>query len=707
MKGQLSPPVVQDGAGGGSWRPVRTVAEAGRAKPGGHRPTLPTQMSRTRTPPFAQAKVTYGRVVRDTWSTFWSGTSLAGVGNAGNARHLLPRVIWCILTVVAIYFTTKDTIAVIETYFEYPYTTQVSLEQKGGVEFPAVTVCNQNRVSCQKLHIYMLAELSSRSNDSDLLVEMYNVTQCGVDGLGCARIRQQYYVYYTGKQEEIPDKLYEKDFCLRCEEILKQYVDECKETESGKEAVPSSYLDFLWQRRKCYEKSISLDDIPLSTQGFDERRQSLKKCPETKGLVDSPDVSIVTDAALALLTDILNNAAVISSVSNLLANTTLSVGAISDLLKSAEVTTAISDTLSNLASANINSIPELLDSIAVISSVSGALKNATLGIAVLSDQLKNTTLNIASVSDLLSGTLSASSLSSLLNSTTLNIDSVSNLLNTTTLNVASVSDLLNATTSNLTSLSDLLNTTTLDISSVSNLLNGTTSSVSDLLNNTSLSGLLNSTSLNTTSLTESVNATNTTTDLTTISDATTNLTNPTSLSGTSNTTSLSDSSINTANDTGSSALSDAVGSATSGTSSLLGGSAEASAGATAESPTEQRNLLSLRRKRQLSVLTDTVGALDNTVGAALDGALGVVDGLGLDGALTLDAITNILQESDTKELKDASFVAMPVSEEYNLRMKFLSMFVGLSPRIRRGIGYDFKELVRDCDFLGRKCDNEG
>ncbi|XP_047478472.1 amiloride-sensitive sodium channel subunit beta-like [Penaeus chinensis] len=50
---------------------------------------------------------------------------------------------------------------------------------------------------------------------------------------------------------------------------------------------------------------------------------------------------------------------------------------------------------------------------------------------------------------------------------------------------------------------------------------------------------------------------------------------------------------------------------------------------------------------------------------------------------------------------------MPLSEEYNLRMRFLSMFVELSSRIRKGIGYGFSELVKDCDFLGRKCNNEG
>ncbi|CAL4242849.1 unnamed protein product, partial [Meganyctiphanes norvegica] len=103
--------------------------------------------------------VSYCQVVTETSSTFWNSTSIAGICNSAAAKNPAAKLIWLSLFIGGISITAYDVTNVFLDYFSYPYSTQVTMTYKSSVEFPAVTVCNQNRVSCEKLHKIMVTSL--------------------------------------------------------------------------------------------------------------------------------------------------------------------------------------------------------------------------------------------------------------------------------------------------------------------------------------------------------------------------------------------------------------------------------------------------------------------------------------------------------------------------------------------------------------------
>ncbi|ROT64630.1 putative amiloride-sensitive sodium channel subunit beta [Penaeus vannamei] len=66
------------------------------------------------------------------------------------------------------------------------------------------------------------------------------------------------------------------------------------------------------------------------------------------------------------------------------------------------------------------------------------------------------------------------------------------------------------------------------------------------------------------------------------------------------------------------------------------------------------------------------------------------------------------RDDDHEEYEDLfqNYQEMAPSERHDLQMNFLSLYMDMPPAIKRNIGYSFDELIKDCDFLGRKCYNE-
>lgn len=155
---------------------------------------------------------------------------------------------------------------------------QMILVHQTSVEFPAVTVCNQNRVSCKKLHENMLDQLSSSTNESLPLVLLYDLSHCGIGSIGCMKVGQMYYEYYGSRSEDIPAILYEKDPCLNCHIILRDFVNECTHREDEL-IIPSKYLEFLWQTGQCNEK-IKSEKLTKLMDIVELLNRSLESCPE-------------------------------------------------------------------------------------------------------------------------------------------------------------------------------------------------------------------------------------------------------------------------------------------------------------------------------------------------------------------------------------------------------------------------------------------
>ncbi len=61
------------------------------------------------------------------------------------------RFLWLVIFVAGMTGTVISLVNVIADYLEYDDNTYMKLVKKTNVDFPAVTVCNQNRVDCSRL----------------------------------------------------------------------------------------------------------------------------------------------------------------------------------------------------------------------------------------------------------------------------------------------------------------------------------------------------------------------------------------------------------------------------------------------------------------------------------------------------------------------------------------------------------------------------
>ena len=53
------------------------------------------------------------------------------------------------------YYTNSGLVALFKDFLNFPVITGVTLEQNSSIEFPSVTICNENRVHCGNLHNYI------------------------------------------------------------------------------------------------------------------------------------------------------------------------------------------------------------------------------------------------------------------------------------------------------------------------------------------------------------------------------------------------------------------------------------------------------------------------------------------------------------------------------------------------------------------------
>ena len=87
-------------------------------------------------------------VLLRTLRKFSENTSISGINNAAKSRSKLRSLLWLAVFTVLAYFTVVDVRDIVVDYFEYPVITHTDISYKSKVDFPAVTVCNLNRVNC-------------------------------------------------------------------------------------------------------------------------------------------------------------------------------------------------------------------------------------------------------------------------------------------------------------------------------------------------------------------------------------------------------------------------------------------------------------------------------------------------------------------------------------------------------------------------------
>ena len=100
-----------------------------------------------------------------------TNTGIAGLNNAGKSREKIRRAIWMIIFIGGLVGTLHSTVVVVQDMLAFPVDTTVTISRQDNVisviwgicnnsdinllilqiNFPSVTVCNQNRIDCSKL----------------------------------------------------------------------------------------------------------------------------------------------------------------------------------------------------------------------------------------------------------------------------------------------------------------------------------------------------------------------------------------------------------------------------------------------------------------------------------------------------------------------------------------------------------------------------
>ncbi|KAF0294264.1 Amiloride-sensitive sodium channel subunit beta [Amphibalanus amphitrite] len=104
------------------------------------------------------ARVSVGRVLKDTGRQYWGRTGVGGLSNAYSADWRPQRLIWLVLFAIGLVMTVMDVVDVIEDYYAFPHSTQMEVVYDRSANFPAVTVCSQSKIDCRRLLSTSLGE---------------------------------------------------------------------------------------------------------------------------------------------------------------------------------------------------------------------------------------------------------------------------------------------------------------------------------------------------------------------------------------------------------------------------------------------------------------------------------------------------------------------------------------------------------------------
>ena len=83
---------------------------------------------------------------------FYNFTTIGGITQIRDSENKIVKRIWFVLFIFGVMMTIWGVQVSIHNYLEYRSITTVSKEYKNLLIFPAVTVCNLNRVHCGNLN---------------------------------------------------------------------------------------------------------------------------------------------------------------------------------------------------------------------------------------------------------------------------------------------------------------------------------------------------------------------------------------------------------------------------------------------------------------------------------------------------------------------------------------------------------------------------
>ena len=83
-------------------------------------------------------------------------TSINGIVQVRSTDGNVSKLCWCIFTIIGFFATSYLVFVSVRSFYAYNTITTVGIFSELTTEFPAITICNQNRVHCG--HLYDLIE---------------------------------------------------------------------------------------------------------------------------------------------------------------------------------------------------------------------------------------------------------------------------------------------------------------------------------------------------------------------------------------------------------------------------------------------------------------------------------------------------------------------------------------------------------------------
>jgi hypothetical protein len=96
-----------------------------------------------------------------TQATRWyrNFTTLGGFTQARDSDNETSRKYWIVILLAGLFMTTNSVKSTITRYLSYPTTWDSSVVLSQALDFPAVTVCNANKVHCGHLREYIIEKV--------------------------------------------------------------------------------------------------------------------------------------------------------------------------------------------------------------------------------------------------------------------------------------------------------------------------------------------------------------------------------------------------------------------------------------------------------------------------------------------------------------------------------------------------------------------
>ena len=118
-------------------------------------------------------------------------TSVAGISQSRVSDCRIHKYLWILAFIVGSSFTTYQVYNALLTYKKHNTETSITLKNKVQLDFPSVTICNQNRVHCRHLYDRIL---ECKKVDVLFLNTLINLHKCLLMDVKCIEFIADYFL---------------------------------------------------------------------------------------------------------------------------------------------------------------------------------------------------------------------------------------------------------------------------------------------------------------------------------------------------------------------------------------------------------------------------------------------------------------------------------------------------------------------------------